>query len=257
VFRTFLAFVLSAWLAACATPPPETDRAARWAWEEANDPLEPMNRAIFAFNQVADKYVIKPVAEVYRELPADLRKSVRNFVDNLKSPLVFLNDVLQGEFGRAGETATRFFANTMFGALGLIDVAEDHIPKHDEDFGQTLAVWGLGEGPYIMLPILGPSNLRDVTGKATEWFADPVKYAAENAGIDWASYARAGAYGIDERSRLIDPLDALEATSIDFYAAIRNFYRQRRADEIRNGKPAPPSATPDYDEDDDPPPKKN
>lgn len=236
-------------LSACASVPLESDKAAYASYVEANDPLEPMNRAIFEFNLVADRYVIKPIAEAYGELPAGVRKSVRNFIDNLKAPLVFANSVLQGEPKRAGDTLARFVGNTVFGGLGLFDVM-DEVPKHDEDFGQTLAVWGLGEGPFLMLPILGPSNLRDLTGRGVDWFADPVSRAAGNADLEWANYAKTGTDGVDERHKLIKPLEDLEKNSLDYYAALRNFYRQKRAHDIRNGASAPKKDVPKFDLDD-------
>jgi phospholipid-binding lipoprotein MlaA len=234
---------------ACATVPPPTDAAAMAAYDEANDPLEPFNRAIFEFNLVADRYVIKPIAEAYGELPAGMRKSVRHFLDNLKAPLIAANSVLQGEPGRAADSLTRFVTNTIFGGLGLFDVVPE-IPKHDEDFGQTLAVWGLGEGPYLMLPILGPSNLRDLAGRGVDWFADPASRVANNAGVEWATYARTGTSGVDERHHLLKPLDDLEKNSLDYYAALRNFYRQKRGHDIRNGAPAPKKDAPKFDLDD-------
>jgi len=233
-------------MSACASVPPESDRTAFAAYQEANDPIEPFNRAIFEFNLVVDRNIIKPIAEAYGELPAGLRKSVRNFLDNLRAPLVFANSVLQGEPKRAADTLARFMGNTIFGGLGLFDVM-DEVPKHDEDFGQTLAVWGLGEGPYLMLPILGPSNLRDLTGRGVDWFADPVSRAAGNANIDWATYARTGTSGVDERHNLLKPIDDLERNSLDFYAALRNFYRQKRAHDIRNGAPPPKKDAPKFD----------
>ncbi|MBM3569966.1 MAG: VacJ family lipoprotein [Alphaproteobacteria bacterium] len=228
-------------------------------YEEANDPLEPMNRAIFAFNQVADRYVIKPVAEAYVELPQGLRDSIRNFLRNLKTPIILANDLLQGEGRRAGETLTRFLVNSTAGVLGLFDVAAANgVPYHDEDFGQTLAVWGVGEGPYLVLPILGPSNFRDTAGMAADWLADPVRDWAEDHDKSWANWTRTGLRAIDLRAELLETLDKLERTSLDYYAALRSMTRQRRDAEIRNGARDQPGAMPkiEIEDDDDPPPQR-
>lgn len=239
-----LAAVLT--LGACATPP--TDPDARAEFEADNDPLEPMNRAIFDFNLVVDGAVIKPTAEVYRDvLPQGVQDGIHNALQNLRSPIVFANDVLQGETQRAAITAWRFVINSTIGILGIFDVAKEAgYEPHSEDFGQTFAKWGIGEGPYLVLPILGPSNPRDATGLATEWVADPFNLWMENTDRDWVVWTRAGLTGVDIRSRNIETIDELKKTSIDFYAAIRSLYRQRREQEIRDSNPnaEPPSPTP-------------
>lgn len=224
-------------LAGCATPPPADDKEAVAEWEQINDPLEPMNRAIFDFNQVVDKALLKPVAQGYRAVvPPYGRDRVRDFLNNLRSPLILANDVLQGDPDRAMQTLMRFAFNTGFGIGGLFDVAgPGGIPYHDEDFGQTFAVWGIGEGPYLVLPILGPSNPRDTTGLAIEWLADPFSNWMDNTGRDWAMWTRTGTAGVDKRESLLDTLDEVERTSLDYYSAIRALYRQRRDNDITNG----------------------
>jgi phospholipid-binding lipoprotein MlaA len=239
-----LAAVLA--LGACATPP--EDPQARAEFEAENDPIEPFNRAIFDFNIVVDDALIRPAAVAYRDVvPQPARDGVHNALDNLRSPIVFANDVLQGEPERAGTTVLRFLINSTFGLFGIFDVAKDagH-PGHSEDFGQTFASWGIGEGPYLVLPLLGPSNPRDATGVVAEWYADPFNRWMDNTDRDWAIWTRAGLTGIDARSRNIDTIDELKKTSIDFYAAVRSLYRQRRAEEIRNSRPTaePPGSTP-------------
>jgi phospholipid-binding lipoprotein MlaA len=136
--------------------------------EDDNDPLEGLNRGIFEFNRVVDGVLIKPAAQIYRGvLPQQAQDSVRSFLRNLRSPVILANDVLQGDMDRAGSTIGRFLVNTTLGIGGLFDVASElGMPFHDEDFGQTLAVWGVGEGPYLVLPLLGPSNPRDAVGLA-------------------------------------------------------------------------------------------
>ena len=232
-------------VAACATAPSSDDPEAMAAFKEANDPIEPVNRAIFAFNQGVDKAVIKPVAQVYRGvLPQGVRDSVRNFLRNLQTPVIMANEFLQGEPDRAMHTFARFTANTLWGVGGLFDVVPDK-DHHVEDLGQTLAVWGMGDGPYIMLPILGPSSGRHTIGRVGDYFMDPINYWARNQGEDWVPITRAVVSGIDSRSRVIETLDEIERTSIDFYAAIRSLYRQQRADLIRNGAPSEDSPLPD------------
>ncbi len=220
----------------CATPPPADDPDAVADFKQANDPLEPMNRKIFAFNMAVDRAVLKPVAQAYRDyVPEYGRDRVRDFLRNLREPLIFANDVLQGEPQRATQTFMRFTFNTGFGALGLFDLAgAGGIPYHEEDLGETFAVWGAGEGPYLVLPILGPSNPRDAAGMAGEWVADPVDYAFWRAGDSWASYGRGGLSGIDKREANLDSLDEVERTSVDFYSAVRSLYRQHREAEIKH-----------------------
>ena len=232
-----MALGLALLVPACATPPTDPDALA--AYEEANDPLEPMNREIFRFNQFADKYLIKPVAQGYvAVIPEDGRKSVRNFLNNLRSPVILANDIMQGEVQRAGTTLARAVFNTTIGIGGLFDVGSGiGLPFHDEDFGQTLAVWGVGEGPYLVLPILGPSNPRDAVGIVVDGFMDPLNLYLENTDRSYLIYVRAAIDGIDKRAQVLDVLDEIERTSLDFYATIRSLYRQRRIEEIKNGAP--------------------
>lgn len=218
-------------LTACASPPV----ASQTAIEDANDPLEPVNRGIFAFNRTLDGLILKPAAQIYRGVvPEPGRKGVHNLLVNWTSPVVFLNDILQGDMDRATVTLGRFFLNTGFGFLGVLDVATEWgaEPAHDEDFGQTLAVWGAGEGPYLMLPVFGPSNPRDAIGRVVDHFSDPLTYVILNAD---ERLVRFGVTAVDRRARYLDQIDELERTSIDYYAAIRSLYRQRRNAEIRNG----------------------
>lgn len=227
------AIIASFLLAACATPP--TDPDAKKAFEEANDPIEPANRTMFDVNQAIDKGFLKPAAKAYRDVvPDDARAGVRRTLLNLRSPVTFANDVMQGEMGRAMETVMRVAVNTILGFGGFFDVAGQYgLQRHDEDFGQTLAVWGFYEGPYVMLPVFGPSNVRDTTGLVVDSFMDPLGYFLPF----WGQAARTGVEGIDKRAEVIEPLDEIERTSVDFYATIRSLYRQRRADEINNGQP--------------------
>jgi phospholipid-binding lipoprotein MlaA len=236
--RTFAACLLAASVAACATPP--TDPVARAVFEETNDPFEPTNRAIFEFNRTADRYVIKPVAQGYREVvPEPGRRALRNFLDNLRQPVVFANNIMQGEVSRAFVTLARFTVNSTVGGLGLFDVATDQgYPRQQGDFGQTLFVWGVPDGPFLMLPLLGPSNPRDAIGYGVDAVMDPFGYWADSTAFD---ISRTGARGIDQREQVIEELDNIERTSIDFYATIRSLWRQSRTEDLYHGRPPAPS----------------
>lgn len=213
------------------------DLADAEMFEDDGDPLEPMNRAFFAFNQVVETVLFKPIAYTYNAVvPQVGRDAFEGFLSNLSSPVVLANDLLQGEFGRAFETGQRTLINTTIGVGGLWDAAEwMGIPEHDEDFGQTLAVWGVGEGFYLVVPLLGPSNPRDLIGQfGVDQFLDPVAIYLDNEGQDDWQLARSGAGALTGYAAIVDQLDLLEATSIDYYAAMRSLYRQRRNAEISN-----------------------
>jgi phospholipid-binding lipoprotein MlaA len=209
----------------------------------SNDPLEEVNRSIFDLNNELDNSVFEPVAQAYVEnVPDTLRFAVNNFVKFLKTPVIFLNNVLQGNLDGAGNTISRFLVNGITGFAGTADIAADSgVPHVKEDFGQTLAVWGFGEGPYIMMPILGPMNVRDGIGKFVDSFFDPFSTVVNEPAADWTRRVLAG---VDTRANLLDVLDDLERTSLDYYAAIRSLYRQRRSDEITNGKGDAPLPVP-------------
>jgi phospholipid-binding lipoprotein MlaA len=235
-----------------ATPPateaPQTVTAQQIQADDTNDPFEGSNRFFFGVNQVLDELLLRPVSVVYRAvLPDFARNGVRNFLNNLNSPVILANDLLQGETDRAGETILRFGVNSTIGIGGLIDVAKDlDHPYHDEDFGQTLAVWGVNDGPYFYFPLMGPSSARDFTGFVVDRGLDPLTYV--NWGDDDLEYvpvARTVLNVIDLRSRNIETLDDIERSSVDYYASIRSLYRQSRADAIRNG--APSQDLPDFD----------
>jgi len=231
--RLFLALALTLTSAACATTTPPGDEIAG----EISDPLEPLNRQIFAVNLTLDTFILRPAAVGYREIVPDVGKTaVRNFVNNLKSPITLIHDIAQGEWDRAQITYGRFLMNTTLGVGGLFDLAGDHygLPYHEEDAGQTLAVWGLGEGPYLVLPIFGPSNLRDAAGRGIDWYIDPVGIAADETDLQTASYVVAGLNAVDSRYRSLGQLDAVRRRSLDFYAAVRSVYGQRRAAQIEN-----------------------
>lgn len=201
-----------------------------------NDPIEPLNRGIFAVNNVLDRFLIEPVAKIYNTIfPDFVRNSVQNFMRNLKSPLIVANSLLQGDIGNAGVATARFVINTTAGIGGLVDVASAQgFEYRPEDLGQTLAVWGFGDGFYIVLPIFGPSSLRDGIGMAGDMTADPVRIYAHNTDNMWIYYTRGAVEGIDTRSRMIKGIDDLRRNSLDYYAAVRSAYTQKRQALIRN-----------------------
>lgn len=224
-------------LVGCATPP-EDDPEAEAEFAQINDPLEPTNRAIFAFNEAADDYFLHPLAEGYRAaVPPFARDRVADFLANLKSPVVLANDMLQGNASRAGVTFERFLLNSSFGVFGLMDVASPlGITGHSADFGQTMGVWGVGEGAYLVLPLLGPSNPRDALGTGIEAYADPLDYYLEDNYMRWAAWGRMGLTALSKREAFLDVSDDLKRSSLDYYSALRSLYRQHRQAEINEAK---------------------
>lgn len=232
-------FAVSLLIAACATPP--DDPEARAEYEEVNDPFEPTNRVMFEFNRGLDTVLFKPLAKAYLHIPEEGRKALHNAILNIEFPVTFTNALFQGDIERAGNALGRFLINTTIGIGGLFDPATRlGIPYLEEDFGQTLAVWGNESGPYIVIPIFGPSNPRDIVGAVVDGFLDPLTYVfwGQDAEVEYA-LSRGGIEGVDERSRVIDVLDDIEETSLDFYATIRSLHRQRRDNQIRNGERRP------------------
>jgi len=248
VAAALAAFALLGVRHAVAQQPAPTNAAppAAEASDDAGDPYENTNRAIFGFNQSVDKAVLVPVANAYRAvLPSTVRDIIHDFLQNLNSPIIFANDVLQGQPGLAGETLGRALLNTTIGFGGMIDVAAKFgVPYHTNDLGITLATWGVAPGPYLMLPVLGPSNPRDLVGDAADSFGDPGNIVASQHHRIWASFARGIVSGIDERSRNIESLAEIQRTSLDYYATIRSLARQRRAAQIRHQREDTPNAAP-------------
>lgn len=224
---------------------PETSDANATAHPNLNDPFEPMNRAIFQFDVKLDRWLLKPAAKGYRTaLPKPMRNSVRNLLDNLASPITLANSLLQANWPRAGETVKRFAVNTTLGVGGLFDPATKRgLPRYDEDLGQTFAVWGVSEGPYLVLPILGPRPPRDALGWVGDHAFDPLTYIFWNSPF-WQPLAVDAVDLTDKRSRNIETVDQIERTSLDFYATVRSLYRQTRNAQIQNAENAPASATP-------------
>lgn len=231
------AAILALLAAGCATPPPADDPEAVAEFRENNDPAEPFNRAMLDVHQAIDRTVLAPVARGYRAVvPQPIRTGIQNVLGNLRTPVILVNDMLQGEPRRAGDTLGRFFINSTLGLGGIFDVARTRfgVAGHSEDFGQTFARWGVGEGPYLFIPIVGPSNPRDLTGSVADLAADPATWFGQGAAVTALTASRAGMTVVNTREGLLDPLEQLEQSSLDYYAALRSIYRQRRQAEIAN-----------------------
>jgi len=229
-------------LGGCAQVPADPDEKAEY--EALNDPLEPVNRAVFDANMYLDHAIMKPVASVYRDnVPDGARTGVHNVLSNMSALYVAGNDLLQGQPHRAADTLGRFVINTTWGLLGIFDVvAENGGPKpHENDVGVTFGVWGLPEGPYLMLPFVGPATSRDTAGRVADFWTSPTSAVFAAQGVTWISDAGFGAGLLDSRSRVLDQMDDVERNAIDLYASIRSLYRQQRDKLIRGVDSPPPS----------------
>ena len=237
-----LTFVLpgAVLLSGCATPPPADDPDAVAEYKDNNDPLEPTNRVFYAVNDALDVVIIKPVALGYRAVvPSPLRTGVHNALSNLGAPLTLANDVMQARPARARVTLTRFVINSTLGVGGLFDVASDMgWPGHDSDFGMTLAVWGVPDGVFLFLPVLGPSNPRDATGFGVDTFAlDPWGWIGKGDTVKDLRLVRTGLSAVDARTAVLDDFDKLRAQALDPYATVRSAarqYRHKKVDDARN-----------------------
>src|ERR1700722_16662897 len=228
-------------LGGCAAPP--SDPAERAVFVQNNDPLEPLNRKVLDFNQFLDRTLFRPVAKAYVfALPEDARTAIHHVLDNMKEPTLFFNHALQGEFKRAGITLGRFAVNTTLGVGGLLVVRTmSGVKPQPADFGQTLFVWGIPSGPYLVLPIVGPSNPRDGVGNLVDSYADPFTILANARGVTELTTGRLITGGVDSRVQVMDVLDDLQKNSVDFYAQLRSLTQQHRAAELRHGE-APDAA---------------
>ncbi|MDI1360474.1 VacJ family lipoprotein [Methylotenera sp.] len=207
------------------------------ATQSNKDPLEGFNRGVYKFNDVADKAVIKPVAIAYKTItPTPIRTGFNNFFSNLGSLTTVLNDLLQLKLANAFTDAGRFVINSTFGIAGFIDVAgKDNIRNHKEDFGQTLGYWGVGNGAYLVLPLLGPSSLRDTTGLVFDTFTtDPITYPRNIGQIRLSNQLRAAQF-LDKRTELLTASDLVDEASLDPYAFTRDAYLQKRASLVQDG----------------------
>jgi phospholipid-binding lipoprotein MlaA len=243
MFLRLIALCLALLCAACSAQ--HEDPATMGQSAPAQDPLEGYNRSMMKLNGGLTKFIIRPVVTVYRAVfPQPLRKAVANVSSNAKAPLIFAHDVLQAEPDRAFQTLGRFMMNSTVGVGGLFDPASQAgVPLHDEDAGQTFGRWGVPAGPYVMLPVLGPSNVRDSLGYVADFFGDPLGYVVSNppapSGVGTGFTVGSGLSLLDQN---IDLLAELERGSVDPYVALREAYRQSRQAAIKNGaadKPKP------------------
>jgi len=208
------------------------------------DCFESLNRATFSLNQGLDKFIFKPVAKEYRSLPSSIRNGTSNALVNISSLITIPNNILQGEFKTAGVNTGRFAINTIAGILGIFDVAEKMgFPEYEkEDYGQTLGLWGVGEGCYVVLPVLGPSTLRDTAGSFINVLGGDPYYNASTHGnneflSDKVYMTTKVLSGIDFRAKNLESIDNLEKNSMDFYASVRSLYLQDRQQKISNSNP--------------------
>ena len=212
------------------------------------DPLEPLNRAVYTFNDGVDALLVKPAAEFYRFIvPEFARTGVSNFFSNINDVIVAVNNLLQGKVAHAASDVGRILVNSTVGVLGLFDVATGlGMEKHHEDFGQTLGYWGIGDGPYLVLPLLGPSNVRDAVG----WYGDAYIWPISYIDDDHTRYAVIAFRFVTVRADLLEASRILETAALDPYEFVRDAYLQRRRNQVYDGKPPP-----DADDFEDPKPK--
>ncbi len=225
-------------LAGCATAPSSPGAV--------NDPYEQANRDMLRFNAKLDHYFVIPTVRRYLlVVPEDGRRRVHNFLGNLSLPTIFVNDMLQGELSRAGKSMWRLVINSTIGIAGICDPASKiGISGHGEDFGQTLAVGGVKEGPYLVLPFLGPSNSRDATGLLVDTAMDPTNQIHFKQHLWWVG-AREYFTLLDLKSQTYQTVQGIQRSSVDYYSSLRNFYRQFRDEQIGNGR-NPAQDLPDF-----------
>ena len=226
-FSSICCAILILQLAGCATIEPE--------YRDPRDPFETYNRAMHRFNTELDDAILKPVARGYRAItPEPVDRGITNFFGNLDDVGSAINNLLQFKFRRALTDTGRVLANTTVGVLGFFDLASNmNLPKYGEDFGQTLGSWGITPGPYIVLPLLGPSSGRDVIGTVVDWYTDPLTYL-ENDDVRWALR---GVSVVDRRADLLDASRVMEQAALDPYAFLRDAYLQKRRSDVYDGNP--------------------
>ncbi len=237
--RLMLAASLVFLVAGCATRPPPSQPDALAEYQAADDPLEPFNRAMYGVNNTLDAYALRPAAIAYKDVvPNALRTGIHNILGNLAAPVTLGNDMLQGKPQRAGTTLMRFVINTTVGGLGFFDPATGWgYRAHDSDFGVTLALWGVGQSPYLFLPLLGPGNPRDSSGRIVDIAGDPLSWVGQGAAVTAANWSRFGLNVVDQREQVLGTISQIKKTALDPYATFRSLYRQHREaqiQEIRN-----------------------
>ena len=214
----------------------------------ADDPLEPMNRYFFDFNQKLDRNAALPAATFYTAtMPNPARRGIHNFLDNLGGPVNVVNDILETQFGNAGNAAARFLVNTTIGVAGIFDMATDWgLPARNRDFGETLGGYGVPQGPYLVLPFRGPTAMRDIGGDYIDGFFSPLYYFhVQYTGKQYVGLIKSTIGSVDNRAQNIVTYRDIERASVDFYATMRDYYRQRRQRQVED-KSAPTAELPDF-----------
>ena len=236
VWRVILfAGLLAVVLTGCATAPPADDPDAVAEFKQTNDPLEPTNRVFYAVNNGLDTVLLKPAAQAYRfVIPGGIRTGIHNVLTNLGTSVQLSNDVMQGKPRRAGDTTMRFLINSTVGLVGVFDVATGWgYPNHDTDFGLTLANWGVTDGPFLFLPVLGPSGPRDLVGFGVDILQDPFTWVGHTTALKVVNWTKLGLNTLDSRERFLDPVDQIKKTALDPYATFRSLFRQHRQGQIK------------------------
>lgn len=225
----FSIFVVGAMAGGCAGTP---------AADGENDPYESFNRKMFAINDALDRHVAEPAARAYTDvLPQPARDGIHNVLANLDEPATLANDILEGDAPHTAQTLGRIVFNSTIGLGGLVDIATPMgLPEHQRDFGETLATYGTAEGPYLVVPLVGPSNPRDLVGGLVDIAFDPLTYIGMREKSLWTS-GRQTLEVVDTRAQNLNVMDELRRSSVDLYATLRSLYRQHRQAEIRGGKP--------------------
>jgi phospholipid-binding lipoprotein MlaA len=231
---TLAALLMSGMLAGCATPPPADDPDAVADFKETNDPLEPMNRVFYDVNDALDTVLLRPLAVAYHHVvPDPVRNGVHNALDNLSSPVALADDMLSGKSRRAGDTMMRFLINSTVGVGGIFEVADGWgYPAHETDFGMAMASWGIPPGPFLYLPMLGPTDPRDATGFGVDIALDPLTWVGTGQTVSILDWTRFGVSVVDARERVLEPMDQIEKTALDPYGTFRSLYRQHRQGQI-------------------------
>ena len=238
-FRMLAAtLVLGGVLVGCATKPPADDPDALAEYNETNDPLEPTNRVFYAVNNGIDTVILRPLAQAYKyAVPEVVRTHTHNLLANLGTPVGLFNDMLEARPRRAGDSLMRLLVNSTVGVAGVFDVATDWgWPAHDSDAGMTFAMWGLPDGPFLFLPVLGPSSPRDATGFGADLAMGPFTWIGQGAVVSSLGWAHFGLNAIDARSRVLDDLDKIKEQALDPYATLRSLYRQHRQSQIEEAR---------------------
>jgi len=240
-------FLIAPLLAGCATAPPTSDTADYQAFEQQNDPWEPTNRVFYSVNDKLDTYFMKPVAQGYVDITTvGIRNHAGDFITNIGEPARLVNFMLEGKPRDAGTSLVRFLVDSTAGIGGIFDPATAiGYPETDTDFGLTLAFWGVPEGPYLYLPVFGPSGARDVWNVPVEYFATPMELAPASHALTYFGWSETALHLVNTRAQFIQPIEQIQATALDPYATFRSLYRQSRASQLQlieqRDTPTPPA----------------